>query len=85
MAAAALWHRDTRHSAAQVTATSTGRRSKGRQARAPCSRALFLSGVFHASPRYDGTLPDISSEEGRVRPFQATTLPAREVHRPFNR
>jgi hypothetical protein len=32
--------------------TSTGRRRQDRQARAPSCRVLFLSGVFHASPRY---------------------------------
>jgi hypothetical protein len=33
----------------------------------------------------DATLPEVSSEEVRVRPFQATTLLVRDVHRLFDR
>jgi hypothetical protein len=33
----------------------------------------------------DASLPDISSEEDRVRLFCVTTLTAREVHRPLDR
>jgi hypothetical protein len=33
----------------------------------------------------DATLPGISSEDVRVRPFLATTLAAREAHRTFDR
>jgi hypothetical protein len=68
-----------------AVSTFAGRRGQGRQARAPGYRSLFLSGVPTHHRAMDATLPDILLEEVRVRPFEVTTLPARQVHRPFDR